>query len=193
VVGRRGHAVEAVPCEDGAPAVAYALGHVAAFVVAIAGAGVVLQQVVQQLAGRVSQGIVGRGRIDDVACGVEGEGLASEAAVGFEQAAHGVVAVVQAASAAVADGHQLASLVVGIAALDAGSRLDGARLGAGNVLFEQPARRVVLLPLAQSVALLACNLPVQVVALEPRIGTTSARDRASIYTRTSKTLNPYQD
>jgi len=70
VVGRRGHAVEAVPCEDGAPAVAHALGHVAAFVVAVAGAGVVLQQVVQQLAGRVPQWLVGRGRIDDVACRV---------------------------------------------------------------------------------------------------------------------------
>lgn len=56
MVGRRCHAVEAVPCEDGSPAVAYALGHVAAFVVAVAGAGVVLQQVVQQLAGRVPQG-----------------------------------------------------------------------------------------------------------------------------------------
>ena len=141
----------------------------------------------------VAQGIVGRRRVDDVACRVEGEGLAPEAAVGFQQAAHGVVAVVQAASAAVADGHQLASLVVGIAALDAGGRFDSAGPGARDVLFEQPARRVVLLPLAQSVALLACDLPVQVVALEPRIGTTPARDRASIYTRTSKTPNPYRD
>ena len=70
MVGRRGHAVEAVPCEDGAPAVAHPLGHVAALVVAVAGTGVVLQQVVQQLAGRVPQWFVGRGRIDDVACGV---------------------------------------------------------------------------------------------------------------------------
>jgi len=35
----------------------------------------------------------------------------------------------------------------------------------GDVLFEQPARRVVLLPLAQAVALLACDLPMQVVPL----------------------------
>lgn len=62
VVGRCGHAVEAVPCEDGSPAVAHALGHVAVFVVAVAGAGVVLQQVVQQLAGWVPQGIVGHPR-----------------------------------------------------------------------------------------------------------------------------------
>ena len=89
------------------------------------------------------QGIVGRGRIDDVACGVEGEGLAPEAAVGFEQAAHGVVAVVQAASTAVADGHQLASLVVGIAALDACGRFDGVWPSARDVLFEQPPRRIV--------------------------------------------------
>ena len=113
VVGRRGHAVEAVPFEDGSPAVAHPLGHVAAFVVAVAGAGVVLQQVVQQLAGWVLERLVGRGRVDDVACGVEGEGLAPEAAVGFQQAPHRVVAVVQAASAAVTDGHQLANLVVG--------------------------------------------------------------------------------
>jgi len=45
-VGRRSHAVEAVPCEDGAPAVAYALGHVAAFVVAVAGVGLIPQEVI---------------------------------------------------------------------------------------------------------------------------------------------------
>ena len=73
------------PTQDGAPAVAHALGHVAAFVVAVAGAGVGLQQVIQQLAGRVPQGIVGRGRVDDVACWVELKRLAFQAAVGLRQ------------------------------------------------------------------------------------------------------------
>jgi hypothetical protein len=46
VVGRRRHAVEAIPREDGSPAVAHPLGHVAAFVVAVAWVGVIPQEVI---------------------------------------------------------------------------------------------------------------------------------------------------
>jgi hypothetical protein len=78
------HAVEAIPRENGPPAVAHALGHVAAFVVAVAGARVAFQQVV----GWMPERVAGRQSVDDVACGIEGEHFASDAAIGFEQTAH---------------------------------------------------------------------------------------------------------
>jgi len=66
-----------------------------------------------------------------------------QAAVGFQEAPHPG----QVAAAAVADGHQLACLVVGIAAADA----DGlAGLGLRDLLLQQSAGRVVARALVQA-------------------------------------------